>query len=75
MMIHQARAARLLRATERCIGDKLIRAEGKMADHALETLADALTSLEYYVESLGRSKEGNSELLNLAEDSVKSLGY
>ncbi len=75
MMIHQSRAATLLRATERCIGDKLIRAEARMADHALETLADALTSLEYYVESLGRSKEGNADLLNLAEDSVKSLGY
>jgi hypothetical protein len=75
LMIHQLRAAKLLHATERCINDKLIRSEEKMADHALETLADALTSLEFYVESLGRSQEGNKELLNLAEDSVKALGY
>ncbi|MBK8972771.1 MAG: chemotaxis protein [Hahellaceae bacterium] len=74
-MIHQVRASRILLSIKRCIHDRLIQSETRMADDALETLADALTSLEFYVESLERSKEGNAELLNLADDSVRALGY
>ncbi|MBU6950893.1 MULTISPECIES: chemotaxis protein [unclassified Hahella] len=75
VMIEQSRAAKALHATARCIEEKLIKNENKPGDHVLETLADALTSLEYYVDSVGRSGAGNPELLKLAEESVHSLGY
>ncbi|WP_020408875.1 hypothetical protein [Hahella ganghwensis] len=75
VMIEQTRAAKVLQSMARCIEEKLLRSDTKPEDHLLETLADALTSLEYYVDSLGRNSEGNAELLSLAEESVNSLGY
>lgn len=75
VMINQIRASRILQATRRFIGDRLLTAQERLPDHMLETLADSLTSLEYYVESLGRGFQGNAELLNLAEDSTRALGY
>lgn len=75
VVIEQDGAANSLRAILNCIQEKLVDAVQKPDDHILETLADALTSLEYYVDSLGRSEGGNAELLNLAEESVKTLGY
>ncbi len=75
IMIEQTRAAKVLQSTARCIEEKLLKSESKPEDYLLETLADALTSLEYYVDSLGRNSEGNAELITLAEESVTSLGY
>lgn len=75
IIVSQIKAAKTLNAIERCIKDKLLDADDRPAEHVLETLADALTSLEYFVESLSRSESGNGDLLKLAEDSVKALGY
>ncbi len=75
LMIGQSRAAKALRAVARFIEEQLVNATTDPDEHALETLADALTSLEYYVDSLNRSQTGNGELLMFAEESVKSLGY
>ena len=59
----------------RYIQERLIDATQTPDELSLETLADALTSLEYYIESLGQKGEGNEELLKLAEESLQSLGY
>jgi hypothetical protein len=75
LMIGQSRAAKALSATAKFIEDKLVNADVEPDEHSLDTLADALTSLEYYTDSLNRSSVGNVELLMLAEESVKSLGY
>jgi len=40
----------------------------------LEALADALTSLEYYIESIGKREERNPDLLRLAESSLDDVG-
>mgnify|MGYP002017624415 CR=1 FL=1 len=40
----------------------------------LEALADALTSLEYYIESIGKSEDRNVDLLKLAESSLDDVG-
>ena len=53
----------------------MIEAEQAPDEQSLETLADTLTSLEYFIESLGKSGDGNDELLKLAEESLRSLGY
>jgi len=75
IMTEQTRAAKVLKATACCIEEKLLKSENKPEDHLLETLADALTSLEYYVDSLERNSDGNAELMILAEEAVASLGY
>jgi len=75
LMIGQSRAAQALHSTNRFVDEKLIGADESLSELTMDTLADALTSLEYYTDSLNRSPEGNIELLDLAEESVSSLGY
>jgi hypothetical protein len=40
----------------------------------LESLADALTSLEYYIETIGTRDNRNPDLLKLAESSLQDGG-
>ena len=44
------------------------------AAQVLEALADALTSLEYCIESIGKSEDRNVDLLKLAESSLDDVG-
>jgi hypothetical protein len=44
-----------------------------MAD--LETLADAISSVDYFLESLEANKPIGEFILEIAEDSVAELGY
>jgi hypothetical protein len=41
----------------------------------LETLADALISLEYYLTELGGSRTVNQHILDVAEESLQTLGF
>ena len=41
----------------------------------LEVLADALTSIEFYLESAERSAVATTDVLTLAEESLAELGY
>ncbi|RMF16707.1 MAG: chemotaxis protein [Gammaproteobacteria bacterium] len=75
IMIGQTRAAKDLAACGQCIQDKLVDAEQRPDSQFLETLADALTALEYYVDSLNRSEVGTVELLKLCDESLSQLGY
>ncbi len=45
------------------------------AQQLLETLADALISVEYYLMELSRHQRADEELLVLAEESLAALGY
>jgi hypothetical protein len=42
---------------------------------AVETLADALISIEYYLDELSVSESQNEELLTIAEESIAELGW
>src|SRR5690606_23496021 len=41
----------------------------------LDTLADAITSIEYYLERLGDRFPGDEDILAIAEEAVAALGY
>ena len=41
----------------------------------LDTLADAITSIEYYLERLGDEFPGDEDILSIAEEAVAALGY
>jgi len=75
VMMESPEVARIVENAGRYIQEALIDSEQIPGEQDLETLADALTSLEYFIESLGRKGEGNAELLKLAEESLRSLGY
>ena len=71
------RPARILGACARFIEEQLLQQDSTPQWSTLDTLADAITSVEYYLERLssGGRKEENDLLLSVAEDSVASLGY
>lgn len=71
------RPARILGACARYIEEQLLTQESTPQWSSLDTLADAITSVEYYLERLssGVRKEENDLLLGVAEESVAALGY
>jgi hypothetical protein len=74
-LMGRERVAKLLSACVNCITAELIESQSMPDEKLLETLADALSSLEYYIEALGARSSANEELLKLSEDSLKSIGY
>jgi hypothetical protein len=75
LFLQLERAARVL---ERCgwfIENRLIRdKESKPNENLMETLADAITSIDYYLESMEDRKPIGDGVLDVAEDSVRDLG-
>jgi hypothetical protein len=74
-MIQQERASSLLGSCITCIKEELIENEALPDSKFLETLADALTSLEYFIESMNVKGSVNEALLKLTEESLASIGY
>lgn len=75
VMIDQSRVAAIVHTCGDCIQKELLTNDQMPDEGFLETLADALTSLEYFVESMNYKDSRNEELLKLSEESLKSLGY
>lgn len=75
-MIPLDRAAQLLNACNRYIQEQLLERKAIPNWQSLDTLADAITSVEYYLERLGddHASQGNL-ILDVAEESLESLGY
>lgn len=74
-VIEQDQLAELINLSTGCATKELYEAESLPSDLILETLADALSSLEYYIEGMKFKEAPNQELLKLAADSLKSIGY
>ncbi|KAF1056094.1 MAG: hypothetical protein GAK44_00304 [Pseudomonas delhiensis] len=75
-MIEQARAATLLEACNRYIQEQLLARKAVPDWNSLDTLADAITGVEYYLERLSDDQGTQSDLiLDVAEESLESLGY
>src|SRR5690554_600628 len=69
------RASDMLASAERYVTDVLL--DGKQVPDwkQLDTLADAVTSIEYYLERLADGISENDAILRVAEDSLASLGF
>ena len=74
-MIGQERASVLLNSCVTCIKVELFENESLPDSKFLETLADGLTSLEYFIESMNVKGSVNEALLKLTEESLASIGY
>ena len=75
LFLDQERAAEQVGACARYIQQHMLEATIMPSEHMLETLADALSSLEYYLEGgvLLQAKE-NRSVLDLADESLRALG-
>ncbi|PCJ17770.1 MAG: hypothetical protein COB04_08320 [Gammaproteobacteria bacterium] len=70
------RAALILTSCQTFIKDCLLSsAEGHPDPEILETLADALSSVDYYLESLEEKKPIGDGMLDVAEESMNELGF
>ncbi|MFI2811976.1 Hpt domain-containing protein [Microbulbifer sp. M83] len=74
-MVGYRRAADIVSACTRYISERLIEAAEQPEWKLLDTLADAITSVEYYLERRADGIEDADMLLALAEDSVTALGF
>lgn len=73
-MLDDLEAARVLERVTLSIQHRLLDAREPPDSQILEALADGLTSLEYYIENVGRREERNTDLLRLAETSMDDVG-
>lgn len=69
------RVADMLASAERYITDVLLGGKQVPDWKQLDTLADAITSIEYYLERLAEGIGENDSILRVAEDSLESLGF
>jgi chemosensory pili system protein ChpA (sensor histidine kinase/response regulator) len=57
--------------SQRLIGDDAVQPDWR----SMDTLADAITSVEYYLERLSDDPDTSDDILELARDSVAALGF
>ncbi|WP_295802548.1 Hpt domain-containing protein [uncultured Microbulbifer sp.] len=74
-MVGYRRAGEIVGACKSYIEERLISAGDQPDWKLLDTLADAVTSVEYYLERRADGIEDADMLLALAEESVATLGY
>lgn len=75
-MIPLKRAAQLVDSSKRYIDEQLLENRQVPGWQDLDTLADAITSVDYYLERLHEDRDGDNEkVLETAAQSLAALGY
>ncbi len=70
------RAAKVIAGCMQFINESLMEDEQQAAiQHMMDTFADAIISLEYYLDSVKVDKQADTEVLRIAEESLEALGY
>ena len=75
LLLDETRASTLIGNTARYIQRKMLDAEQMPPEKELESLADAICGVEYYLEGLRESRAFSDSAINVAEQSVAELGY
>lgn len=76
ILLNRSRAAAVLHSCSRFVDEALIKSEKPAAvRHMLENFADAVISLEYYIDSLRQDRKTDDSVLQVAEESLAALGY
>lgn len=75
-LLKYPRAAQVLSGCQRFVDQALLSGEPPAAiRHMLETFADALISLEYYIDSVRQDRRTDDTVLQVAEEGMSALGY
>lgn len=70
------RAAKVLAGCMRFVDEDLLANDQHPAvQHLLETFADAVISLEYYLDAIKMDKNADTSVLQIAEESLQALGH
>lgn len=70
-----ARGAAVLQSCSRFIEARMMSGDEQPGLTAMETLADAISCIDYYLESLEAHKPIGESIIELAEESVSELGF
>lgn len=75
-MLGYKRAAAVIKSSSDFVDSHLKKRDtGNQRHQLLETLADALISLEYYLNEVSSGQDPNEKILELAEESLAALGF
>ncbi len=75
IFLGMTRAANIIHQSARFIQQNMLERQASPPEQQMEVLADALTGIEFYLESAERSAVANTDVLGLAEESLVELGY
>ena len=75
IFLGMTRAGHIIQQSARFIQENMLERQTPPEAQQLEVLADALTGVEFYLESAERSAVANVDVLKLAEESLAQLGY
>ncbi len=74
-MIDLARPCSLIAAVSRYVKTELIDNKHQPEQEELDTLADAIASVEYYLEAIPEQRTGTESMLQVATQALEKLGY
>jgi len=75
-VLNLPRATQVVTACEQFVSQTLLNDNQVAAiEHMLETFADAVISLEYYLDALKDDRNADTSVLQVAEESLQALGY
>jgi hypothetical protein len=71
-----SRAAKVTAGCIKFIDESLMEDEQQAAiQHMMDTFADAIISLEYYLDNVKADRNADTDVLRIAEESLEALGY
>jgi chemosensory pili system protein ChpA (sensor histidine kinase/response regulator) len=75
VLVSETRAAALIDSISRYIESDLLQQKKQAPQHELDSLADAVCGLEYYLEGRREHRMYGGSAMTIAEESVDKLGY
>lgn len=75
IFLKELRACAVVTAALKFINSQMMAADSLVAEAKIEILADVLTGVEYYSETLSGSDQASGDILNIAVQGVAQLGY
>ncbi|MEN8204579.1 MAG: Hpt domain-containing protein [Pseudomonadota bacterium] len=74
-LVNQERSAVAVDQVKQFITRELIERQQPLDDNQLDLLADAICSIEFYIEGIGENRSNTGTSLDVAEQSMAKLGY
>lgn len=75
IFLNEAQAVQIIELAIRFLNEKVLNTDHPADEAKLEVLADVLTSIEYYIETVSQSDVAPKDILSLAVKGVAQLGY
>ena len=75
IFLNEMQCAEVINLSMRYLNERVLNSDNPPDEARLEVLADVLTSIEYYIETVSQSDVSAKDILSLAIKSIGQLGY